>query len=224
VRPPARYEDRRDAGVALAAQLYMYDRREDLVVLALPRGGVPVAFEVARSLAAPLDVFVVRKLGVPDHPELAMGAIASGGVRVLSDDIVELYRISPNTIEAVTRAERVELERRERVYRNGRPAVSIRGNVAILVDDGLATGSSMHAAVVAVRRLHPAGVVVAVPVGSRQACAALREVADQVICPFTPEPFAAVGLWYHDFSETSDDEVRRVLANRTLEGAVKRSA
>jgi predicted phosphoribosyltransferase len=160
-------------------------------------------------------VFVVRKLGLPGHPELAMGAIASGDVRVLNEDVFSWYRPSEATVEAVTRSERAELERREAVYRGDQPPVSVDGRVVILVDDGLATGSTMRAAVLAVRRLHPARVVVAAPVGARETCEALRAVADEVVCPFTPEPFSAVGLWYHDFSQTSDDEVRRLLAGNT---------
>jgi predicted phosphoribosyltransferase len=213
--------DRREAGIVLAGHLEPFTGRNDVVVLALPRGGVPVGYEVARGLRAPLDVFVVRKLGFPGHPELAMGAIASGGVRVLNDDVLEAYPVSPAAIEAVTRTERLELERRERVYRDGRPLVSIEARVVILVDDGLATGSTMRAAVLAVRRLHPARVIVAVPVGAVQTCQALREVADEVVCAFTPEPFRAVGLWYADFSQTTDEEVQQLLA-RANAGATTR--
>lgn len=204
------YADRREAGVALAQRLRRLDGR-NAVVLALPRGGVPVGYEVASALGAPLDIFVVRKLGLPGQPELAMGAIASGGVRVLNDDIIDAFGVSQVAIDAVTRAELAELERRERAYRNGRPQVPIEGRIAILVDDGLATGSTMRAAVTAVRRLHPARVVVAVPVGARQTCEELREAADDVVCLITPEPFRAVGLWYGDFSETTDAEVRQLL-------------
>jgi predicted phosphoribosyltransferase len=206
------FGDRREAGVVLAARLNQFAHRDDVVVLALPRGGVPVGYEVARALDAQLDVFVVRKLGLPGHPELAMGAIASGDVRVLNEDVLESYPVSRAAIESVTRTERVELERRERTYRDGRPLVPIEGRVVILVDDGLATGSTMRAAVLAVRRLHPARVIVAVPVGASQTCHALREVADEVICAFTPEPFRAVGLWYADFSQTTDEEVQQLLA------------
>ena len=196
----------------LANRLQRFANRDDVAVLALPRGGVPIGYEVARGLGAPLDVFVVRKLGLPGHPELAMGAIASGGVRVMNEDVLESYRVSQAAIEAVTRAERVELERRERAYRDGRPLVAIEGRTVLLVDDGLATGSTMRAAVLAVRRLHPARVVVAVPVGAWQTCEALRDVADDVICVSTPEPFSAVGLWYVDFSQTTDEEVRQLLS------------
>jgi predicted phosphoribosyltransferase len=210
-QPRVGYADRHEGGAALADRLRQF-AGQDVVVLALPRGGVPVGYELARALGAPLDVFVVRKLGLPGHPELAMGAIASGDVRVLNQDLLESYPVSRAALEAVTGAERVELERRERTYRDGQPLVPVEGRVVILVDDGLATGSTMRAAVLAVRRLHPARVVVAVPVGARQTCQELREVADDVICPFTPEPFSAVGLWYADFSQTTDAEVRHLLA------------
>jgi predicted phosphoribosyltransferase len=215
----AGFADRHEGGAALAERLHEFQGRSDVVVLGLPRGGVPVASEVARALGAPLDVFVVRKLGLPGHEELAMGAIASGGVRVLNDEVVSWYHPSIEAIDAVTRSERAELERRERAYRDGRPLVSVKGRVVILVDDGLATGSTMRAAVLAVRRLDPARVVVAVPVGARETCAALRDTADEIVCALTPEPFSAVGLWYSDFSQTTDDEVRRLLAeHRTAPG------
>jgi predicted phosphoribosyltransferase len=208
----AGFGDRHEAGTQLAHHLQQFANRGDVVVLALPRGGVPVGYEVARALGAPFDVFVVRKLGLPGHPELAMGAIASGGVRVLNEDVLESVAVSQAAIDGVTRTEQSELERRERAYRDGRPPVPIGGRVVVLVDDGLATGSTMRAAVLAVRRLQPARVVVAVPVGAWQACHELREVADQVVCPFTPDPFRAVGLWYADFSQTTDREVRQLLA------------
>jgi predicted phosphoribosyltransferase len=166
-------------------------------------------------------VFVVRKLGLPGHPELAIGAIASGDVRVLNEDVLQWYPVSPAEIDAVTRAERLELERREGAYRQGRPLLPIAGRTVILVDDGLATGSTMRAAVLAVRRLRPAHVIAAVPVASRQACQELRNVADEVVCAFTPEPFNAVGLWYADFSQTTDEEVRRLLAAHAAETAAK---
>jgi predicted phosphoribosyltransferase len=216
----AGFVDRRDAGAALAERLRQFAGRKEVVVLALPRGGVPVGFEVARALGAPLDVFVVRKLGLPGHPELAMGAIASGGVRVLNEDVLESIAVSAVAIDAVTRTEQAELERRERAYRDGRPLVPIEGRVVILVDDGLATGSTMRAAVLAVRRLQPARVVVAVPIGARQTCHELRAVADDVICVLTPEPFRAVGLWYADFSQTSDEEVRQLLTAHTRDSKV----
>lgn len=171
-----------------------------------------------------MDVFVVRKLGLPGHPELAMGAIASGGVQVLNEDVVTWYRLSTAAIEAVARAERMELERRERAYRDGRPPVPIEGRIVLLVDDGLATGSTMRAAVLAIRRLRPARVVVAVPVGARETCESLGDIADEVVCALIPEPFSAVGLWYVDFSQTSDDEVRQLLAEHSAEVARKRSA
>ena len=219
-----RYADRHEAGLALADRLLAFAGR-DVVVLGLPRGGVPVAYEVAKALHAPLDVFVVRKLGLPGHPELAMGAIASGGVRVLNDEIVRQLRVPSAAIEAVTRAEQMELERRERAYRGALTAIPIQGRVAILVDDGLATGSTMRAAVLAVRRLIPAEIIVAVPVGARETCRALAEVADDVVCTLMPEPFTAVGLWYEHFDQTTDEEVRRLLAASTAAAPqIKRSA
>lgn len=206
-----RFADRQTAGRALARALSSYANRDDVVVLALPRGGVPVAFEVARALEAPLDVFVVRKLGAPGHPELAMGAIASGGVRVLNDQVVAWYRPSPSELQAITDVEMRELERREQAYRGDRGRVPIAGRVAILVDDGLATGASMRAAVEAARRLTPSRVVVAVPVGAPDSCAAIAGVADEVVCVLRPESFDAVGLWYDDFLQTTDEEVRALL-------------
>lgn len=207
----ARFSDRVEAGRVLAKRLRAYADRSDVVVLALPRGGVPVAAEVAAELGAPLDVFVVRKLGVPFQPELAMGAIASGGVRVLNDDVIAAARITSPMLESATRIEQRELERRERAYRNGRPAVPIGGKVVILIDDGLATGSTMRAAVEAVRRLQPSRIVVAVPVGAPDTCHALAQSADEVTCLEMPVPFSAVGVWYEDFSQTTDDEVRMLL-------------
>jgi len=206
------YVDRREAGVVLAEHLDQFVDRDDVVVLALPRGGVPVGSEVARALRAPLDVFVVRKLGFPGQPELAMGALASGGVRVLNEDVLGSFPVPRDAIEAVTRTEQLELERRERAYRNGHSLVPVEGRIVILVDDGLATGSTMRAAVLAVRRLQPARIVVAVPVGAWETCQALRQVADDVICVLTPEPFRAVGLWYEDFPQTTDEEVQQILA------------
>jgi len=209
----ATYADRRAAGRALARALHSYDSRDDVVVLALPRGGVPVAFEVARAIDAPLDVFIVRKIGAPGHPELAMGAIASGGVRVLNDRVVDWYRPSPAELERLTENEMRELDRRERAYRGERAAAAIQGNVAILVDDGLATGASMRAAVQAVRKLQPSRVVVAVPVGAPESCRAMSELADEVVCVLQPDSFDAVGLWYDDFAQTTDEEVRALLAD-----------
>jgi putative phosphoribosyl transferase len=207
------FADRDAAGTALAERLKEYAGRSDVVVLALPRGGVPVAYQVARALNAPLDVFVVRKLGVPGHEELAMGAIASGDVRVLNQDVLAWYRLSPDAVDAVARVEKAELERRERLYRGGRSLMPIEGRVVILIDDGLATGSTMRAAVEAVRRLQPLRIVVAVPVGAQDACEQLRHVADDAICLMAPASFSAVGQWYRDFSQTTDDDVRRLLAS-----------
>jgi predicted phosphoribosyltransferase len=207
-----RFKNRIEAGRFLAGQLSAYANRPDTLVLALPRGGVPVAYEVAAALGAPLDVFQVRKLGLPGHEELAMGAIATGGVRVLNHDVVEYLRIPEEVIDEVTARERRELERRERLYRDGRPARSTRDRVVILVDDGLATGSTMRAAVLALRQRQPASIVVAVPVAAKQICGELRAEADEVFCAVTPDPFYAVGLWYEDFSQTTDEEVRELLA------------
>jgi putative phosphoribosyl transferase len=208
---PMPYRDRRHAGQELAEHLDDLKGRNDVVVLALPRGGVPVAFEVARALGAPLDVFLVRKLGVPGHPEFAMGAVAPGGVRVLSDDVVMMLGIPASEIEAVTAAERKELDRRERLYRAGRKAVELRNRVAVLIDDGLATGSTMKAAVQALRAYGPARVVVAVPVGSPETCREFADIADEIVCARSPHPFHAVGQWYQDFSQTTDDEVQELL-------------
>lgn len=205
------FADRREAGRELASRLAHYRGRSDVVVLALPRGGVPVAFEIAEALDAPLDIFVVRKLGMPGHPEFAIGAIASGGVRVLKDDVIRAYGVPQSAIDTVARRELAELERREREYRRGRPLPDLRDRIVILVDDGLATGSTMRAAVQAVRAFEPARVVVAVPVGAPSTCAELAEIADEVVCARTPEPFSAVGLWYRDFSQTTDEEVRALL-------------
>jgi predicted phosphoribosyltransferase len=211
IAPTVRFANRREAGRILADRLGAYAARSDVVVLGLPRGGMPVAREVATALGAPLDVFVVRKLGVPFQPELAMGAIASGGIRVLNDDVIRLCRIPDHIIEHVVRVEQQELERRERAYRDGRPALAIAGRVAILVDDGLATGSTMRAAVAAVRRLRPSEVVVAVPVGARDTCEEMSAMADQVVCAEMPEAFGSVGACYEDFSQITDDEVKAAL-------------
>jgi putative phosphoribosyl transferase len=208
------FADRHAAGIELASQLRTYGGRSDVVVLALPRGGVPVGFEIAQALAAPLDIFVVRKLGMPGHPEFAMGAIASGGVRVLSDDVVSLYAIPSSAIETVARQELAELERREREYRQGRALTDLRDRVVILVDDGLATGSTMRAAVQAVRAYAPARIVVAVPVGAPSTCDELAGIADETVCARTPEHFSAVGQWYRDFSQVTDEEVRSLLHTR----------
>ena len=222
--PPMRYANRREAGAVLAGQLRDFAGRTDVVVLGLPRGGMPVAFEVAKALQAPLDVFVVRKLGLPGHPELAMGAIASGGVRVLNDDLLRQLHVPTSAIDAVARAEQAELERRERAYRGARPPIPLEGRIVILVDDGLATGSTMRAAVLAIRRALPSQIVVAVPVGARETCRALEEVADDVVCARMPEPFTAVGLWYDNFEQTTDEEVRRLLSSVSPLVDVRRSA
>jgi putative phosphoribosyl transferase len=209
--PGPRFADRREAGTELASRLAKYASRPDVVVLALPRGGVPVAAEIAEALGAPLDIFLVRKLGLPGHPELAMGAIASGGVRVLNSDVVDWYGIPGYVIDAVARQEQAELERREREYRESRPLLDLRDRIVILVDDGLATGSTMKAAVEAVRKHQPARVIVAVPVGAPSACAEFASITDETVCARTPEPFSAVGQWYADFSQTTDAEVRSLL-------------
>jgi putative phosphoribosyl transferase len=208
---PVPFRDRADAGRRLARLLSNHAGKPGVIVLALPRGGVPVGYEVARALDAPLDVFVVRKLGVPEHEELALGAIASGNVRVLNDDVVRALRIPPEVIARIAGEEQIELERRERLYRGGRPALNVRGLTAILVDDGLATGASMSAAVEALRELNPRRIVVAVPVAAPQACDAFRRRVDEVVCALTPESFEAVGVWYNDFSQTTDDEVRKLV-------------
>lgn len=206
------YRDRTDAGRQLAAELLQRGYgRGDEIVLALPRGGVPVGYEVARRLQAPLDVFIVRKLGVPGHEELAMGAIASGGERVINHDVVQMLRIPREVIDRVAAAEQIEVERRERDYRGDRPAPDVSGKTVLIVDDGLATGSTMRAAAMALRKRDPARVVVAVPVAAADTCQAISELVDDVICAMTPEPFQAVGLWYEDFLQTSDEEVRRLL-------------
>lgn len=207
-----RFRDRTEAGRVLAAKLEKYAGRPDVLVLALPRGGVPVGFEVAAALDAPLDVFLVRKLGVPGHQELAMGAIATGGVRVLNDEVVQGLGIPADAIYQVATREQEELERRERAYRGDRPPPDVRGRIAILVDDGLATGSTMRAAVAALRQQQPARIVVAVPTAAPQTCEEFRHEVDEIVCATTPEPFWAVGLWYQDFSETTDDQVRDLLA------------
>ncbi|MFN2565549.1 MAG: phosphoribosyltransferase [Gemmatimonadaceae bacterium] len=206
-----RFRDRTEAGRRLAAHLGGYAGRHDVIVLALPRGGVPVAFEVAQALGATLDVFLVRKLGMPGHEEFAIGAIASGGVRVLNEDTIRDYGVSPQQVDAIVEAEERELERRERQYRGPRPFPDVAGRTVILIDDGLATGSTMRAAVRALREERPARIVVAVPTAPAETCAELRSVVDEVICLMTPEPFYAVGLWYEDFSQTTDEEVRELL-------------
>ncbi len=207
-----RFRDRREAGRLLAEKLAPYAGRSDLVVLALPRGGVPVGYEIARALGAPLDVFVVRKLGVPGQEELAMGAIASGGVRVLNEDVVAYLGIPPEVVDAVTLRELRELERRERLYRGSASPLRVAGRTVIVVDDGLATGASMRAAVAALQRLRPKEIIVAVPVAAPATCESFRrEMGVECVAVMMPEPFDGVGRWYEDFSQMSDDEVRALL-------------
>ena len=205
------FADRAEAGELLAERLTAYRDRDDVVVLALPRGGVPVAREVARALGVRLDVYVVRKLGVPGHEELAMGAIATGGVRLLNHDVIDALDIPMNVIDAVAAREQQELARREQTYRGGRGPIALTNKTVILVDDGLATGATMRAAVMAARQQQPARVIVAVPVGAVSTCADLAAEADDVVCVRTPDPFVAVGLWYRDFTPTTDHEVRSLL-------------
>lgn len=209
------FRDRTDAGRQLAAQLTHYADRKDVLVLALPRGGVPVAYEVAKELNAPMDVFLVRKLGVPGHQELAMGAIASGGVRVLNEDIVDYLSIPDEIIDAIAAVEQRELERRELAYRGDRPPPDVKGRVVILIDDGLATGSTMRAAATSLRLQKPGWIVVAVPVSSPETCDEFRNEVDEIVCVVTPERFQGVGVWYEDFSQTSDEEVRELLTRAT---------
>lgn len=207
-----RFRDRVEAGRRLAQRLSEYAGRDDVIVLGLPRGGVPVAAEVAKALDAPLDVLLARKVGLPGYEELAMGAVASGGVLVLDEGLIGRLGVSREQLERAISAELQELERREQAYRAGREPLDLEGKTVILVDDGLATGASMRAAAEAVRRLNPARVVIAVPVAAEETCDQFRDVVDEVVCAVTPRPFNAVGLWYQDFSQTSDDEVRGLLA------------
>ena len=207
----ARFQYRNHAGRRLAAELAPYAASPNSLVLALPRGGVPVGFEVAQALGAPLDMFLVRKLGGPGHEELAMGAIASGGIRVLNSEVVQMLRVPESVIDEVAEKEQRELERRERAYRGARPEPEVRDRTVVLVDDGLATGSTMRAAVAALRSEHPARRVVAVPVAAPETCDAFRDEVDDIVCAVTPEPFHAVDLWYEDFSQTSDREVHELL-------------
>jgi len=208
---PAQFQDRRDAGRTLAAHLAHYAGRPDTLVLGLPRGGVPVGFEVARALGAAFDLFLVRKIGVPGHEELAMGALASGGLRVLNHDVIADWAVPLEVVDTISQRELRELERREALYRAGRPPLDPAGRTVILVDDGLATGATMLAAVGALRQGSPARVVVAVPVGSRSSCMGFRRRADEVVCALMPPGFQAVGEWYADFSQTDDGEVQRLL-------------
>ena len=214
---PERFLNRSDAGRQLAAELLpRYGGRSDVLVLGLPRGGVPVAFEIAVALDAPLDVFVVRKLGLPGHEEFGIGAIASGGVRVVDESVLRAYGVDSRTLEEITEREQRELERRERRYRDDRPFPAIQDRVVILVDDGLATGSTMRAAVAALRAEGPREIVVAVPVGAPETCSAMARLADDVVCLMTPEPFYAVGLWYENFDQTDDAEVHDLLERAAM--------
>jgi putative phosphoribosyl transferase len=218
------YRNRTEAGKKLAKHLKDYADRQDVLVLALPRGGVPVAFEVANALHAPLDIFLVRKLGVPGQEELAMGAIATGGVRVLNEDVVGYLDIPGDVIDAVAADEERELERRERLYRGNRPPPDVRARIVILVDDGLATGSTMRAAAAALREQQPARIVVAVPVSAAETCDEFRTEVDEIICAAMPEPFQGVGLWYEDFSQTTDQEVRDLLEKSAQKVTVKKES
>ncbi len=212
MKSSSRFRDRTEAGKYLAELLLQYAGRADVIVLGLPRGGVPVALEVAARLRAPLDVFTVRKLGLPGFSELAMGAVAAGGIRVINEAVVCQAPISPEMLESATASEMAEVERREHLYRDGRPPLDVRGRAVILVDDGIATGSTMRAATEALRQRGAARLVLAVPVGSAEACRRLAEEVDETVCALTPLGFEAVGQYYDDFAQTTDDEVRRCLA------------
>jgi predicted phosphoribosyltransferase len=222
-QPLLPFRNRTDAGRYLATKLEVYLGRPDLLVLALPRGGVPVGFEVARALHALLDVFIVRKLGAPGHEELAIGAIASGGAKVLDQYLIRELGITDDKLSRVLAREELELERRELEYRGNRPPVSVKGHTVILVDDGLATGYTMRAAVAALKLEGAAHTVVAVPVAPPETCDSFRAEVDEIVCAATPEPFLAVGLWYRDFSQTTDDEVRELLARASPQQQVKPS-
>jgi putative phosphoribosyl transferase len=220
---PQRFDDRMEAGRELAAALApRYAQRADLIVLGLPRGGVPVAYEIAIVLDAPLDVFVVRKLGLPGHEEFGIGAIASGGVRVVDDSVLRAYGVDPETLEGITTRERRELTRRERLYRDDRPFPIVRDHTVILVDDGLATGSTMRAAVAALRAEVPRAIVIAVPVGASETCDAMSALVDDLVCLETPDPFYAVGLWYENFDQTEDEEVHDLLERAAARHLVRR--
>jgi putative phosphoribosyl transferase len=216
MKASVRFRDRVEAGRRLAEALERYAGRPKLLVLALPRGGVPVGYQVARALNAPLDIMLVRKLGVPGHEELAMGAIAPGGIRILSDEVIAAFAVTERDIAAIAGQEQEELDRQEEAYRDGRPLPIIRDRTVVLVDDGLATGSTMRAAAVAIRAQEPVHLVVAVPVAPAETCAALKREADEVICLISPEPFFAVGNWYEDFAQVDDDEVHQLLERATL--------
>jgi putative phosphoribosyl transferase len=205
------FKDRTHAGQVLAKRLVRYSAQNDVLVLALPRGGVPVAFEIARELSAPLDVFLVRKLGLPGHPELAMGAIASGGIRVLNEDVVRGLSVPENVIASVAESELQELRRREQAYRGEQPGLDVHGKTIILVDDGLATGASMRAAIAGLKAQSPGRIIVAVPTASPETCGEFESEVDEILCAVTPQPFFGVGIWYDDFSQTTDEEVRELL-------------
>lgn len=218
-----RFIDRTEAGRELAAALSpRYASRSDVIVLGLPRGGVPVAYEIATVLDAPLDVFVVRKLGLPGHEEFGIGAIASGGVRVVDESVLRAYGVDQATLEQITTRERRELDRRERLYRDDRPFPMLRDRTVILVDDGLATGSTMRAAVAALRAESPRAIVIAVPVGARETVLAMAQLVDDLVCTMTPEPFYAVGLWYENFAQTEDEEVHDLLERAAARNTVRR--
>lgn len=206
------FQNRTEGGRALAEKLLDYRDQPDVLVLALPRGGVPVAAEVAQALRLPLDVFLVRKLGAPGNEELALGAVATGGVRVLNQSIIEAFEVTQAELDSIIAAEQQELERRQRAYRDGLPPPEIRDRTVLLIDDGLATGATMYAAVLALRQQQPARIVVGVPVAAPETCAEFRDEVDEIVCAITPEPFYGVGMWFRDFEQTSDDEVRELLA------------
>lgn len=214
-----RFHDRTEAGKLLAAQLGEYADRSDVWVLGLPRGGVPVAYQIAQALNLPLDICLVRKLGVPGQPELAMGAIAPGNIMVLNDEILRSIGISRLALQQVLEDEKQELERRDRTYRENRPEPDVQGKTVLLVDDGIATGSTLRAAIATLRQKHPQEIVVAVPVASVSACELLRAIVDKIICLSTPEPLNSIGMWYLDFSQTSDQEVKHLLAQQTIRTA-----
>ena len=214
-----RFHNRHDAGRQLAARLASYAGRDDVLVLGLPRGGVPIAFEIAIALDVALDVFIVRKLGLPGHEEFGIGAIASGDVRVVDEAVLRTYDVAPETLERITARERLELERREQLYRDDRPFPAIEDRIVILVDDGLATGSTLRAAIAALRRRRQSKIVVAVPVGARETCAAMARLVEEVVCLETPDPFYAVGLWYDDFEQTEDAEVHELLERAAMRWA-----